>query len=267
MPVITYTDKEALNVNSSVAAINKVQDIDMNSIKKGINQNSSYTSCTFSSNKYTCTLEITLQQYDLVKVFVPFSNQDSNSDSDVSISVDGGTNYYNIKDSTQTTTLKASTFNFKDSYLDLLYTGTAFIVVSPNVEAGSTVVFSRLTTNQSISNSSFATILYNDTAKSGLDFASINNGTITINVSGKYLLALNTIFDTNTTGGRYQDIFKGGVGYGVASTNGATGVRTALNSIYIADFTAGDTFTCRAYQTSGGALNLMTSSAIRILKL
>lgn len=37
MARITYTDKEYLNENASVPAINKVQDIDMNEIKSVIN--------------------------------------------------------------------------------------------------------------------------------------------------------------------------------------------------------------------------------------
>ena len=39
MAQITYADKVALNVNPEIAAINKVQDTDMNEIKKVVNEN------------------------------------------------------------------------------------------------------------------------------------------------------------------------------------------------------------------------------------
>lgn len=265
MAKITYTNKATMNENASIPAINKCQATDMNSIKNAVNENGSFTPCSYTNSKYSCTLEGTLSSGDIVCVNVPLSSQGT-TDSEIQISVDGGTTYNYIKDSTGTFNIKASYLNFKDTDLILKYNGSGYVIVAPDIEKGSSVTFMR-TTNQSVSTGSFSKINYDLTTANGISIASISSGTITINQTGIYLIALNTIYDTNTTGGRYQDVFRGAAGYAIASTNGATGVRTALNSSLIAEFTAGDTFYCRAYQTSGGNLNIILGSSVSLTKI
>lgn len=260
----TTTPLNAANLNAiqtnAESAINSVEDIAVNG--------TSYATCTFASNKYTCDIVDSLSANDIVQVFVPFSSQNDSTDTDVSISVNGGDNYYNIKDQALVKNLKASNFSYKDMYLKLLYNGTNFIVLSPNIEQFSYTVFV-LSSSQSISSGSFTKINYANTPvdNQGIEIATISSGTITIKQKGKYLFIMNTIYDTNATGGRYQDIFDGGAGYAVASSTGATGVRTALNSSSIISLNVNDTLYCRAYQTSGSSLNLIGGSRVIIIKI
>lgn len=50
---ITYEDKQYLNQNADIPAINKVQDIDMNEIKSIVNNNANELNNLFSGNLYS----------------------------------------------------------------------------------------------------------------------------------------------------------------------------------------------------------------------
>lgn len=132
MSKITYADKVALNSNSGIPDINKCKATDMNEIKNVINQEGTYTTCTYANSSYSCTLLGTLTAGDTVKMFVPLSNQDSSTDSDISISIDGGTTYYNLLDKTQEFNLRASDFEYNDIYLKAVFNGTNLVLISPD---------------------------------------------------------------------------------------------------------------------------------------
>lgn len=133
MSKITIQDKEFLYENASVPAINKLQDTDVNTFKNVINQEGTYTTCTYDgAGAYKCTLLGSLTAGDTVQLFVPLSNQDASTDSDITISVDGGTTFYNIKDKYKSFDLKASDFDYNDIYLLAVYNGTKFVALSPD---------------------------------------------------------------------------------------------------------------------------------------
>lgn len=122
MSKLTYTNKVALSENPSVAAINKVQDSDMNSIKNAVNQNGSYTTTTAgtSNGQYYCTIEGTLSSGDGVKVSIPTNTLTANA----SLSIDGGTTYYNIVDMSGN---NISANGLAGRNIDLVFNGTSFV--------------------------------------------------------------------------------------------------------------------------------------------
>lgn len=129
------------------------------------------------------------------------------------------------------------------------------------------MVFSK-SSNQSIATGTFSNITFQNTVSyTDTDFASVSSGTFTVLEKGLYLIILNTIFDTNATGGRYQDLYANNVGYAVQSTGAATGARTSLNSSAIVSFNANDTFVVRGFQASGSNLNVLTNSNITMVKI
>ena len=128
MSKITYTDKQFLYENAPIPAIQKVEDTDLNNIKGAINQNGAYTPTTFSNNQYSCTLTGTLSAGDVIQVQLDLSNQNAGTDSDISISVDGGSSYYTLINGTLN--IKASYYNFKNTYLKAVFDGTNFIEIN-----------------------------------------------------------------------------------------------------------------------------------------
>lgn len=126
----------------------------------------------------------------------------------------------------------------------------------------------KLPSNQNISTSTFTTIIY-ETAV-GTCFSTSNDGNITCTKDGTYLILLNTIFNTNTSGGRYQDIRYNGSSYALSTLVGVSGLRSCLTSFAILKLKAGDVLFARAYQTSGSALPLISGtsgSSINFIKL
>lgn len=125
MSKIDYTNKVAINENPSVAAINKCQATDMNSIKNAINQNGSFTTLTLDSNTgvFYCDLEGTLATNDIVRVSVPSTSATSN----MSISVDNNTNNYLVKyeDGTNVKPVDVSQKN-----IELYFNGTNFVYIN-----------------------------------------------------------------------------------------------------------------------------------------
>lgn len=266
MSKINYSNKSYLNQNANVPSANKVEDTDMNSIKNAINEEGAFTTCTYSNSKYSCTLEGTLQEDDIVCLHIPLSSQNG-VDSDIQISVDNGTTYNYIKDSTETFNIKASYLNYKDVDLILKYTNSYFLVVAPNIEIGSMTTFTR-TTNQALTSGTFTKILYDTTTTKGIKIASISTGTITFEQTGTYMIIVNTTYDANATGGRYQDVYIGALSGALASGSGITGVRTSLNSVWVEEHSVGETLYARGYQNSGGNLNIIANSTfLTIVKI
>ena len=132
MSKIVMQDKEFLYENASVPIINKLQDTDINNFKNVINQEGTYTTCTYANSSYSCTLLGTLTAGDTIKILLPLSNQDSSTDSDISISIDGGTTYYNLLDKDKNFNLMASDFDYNDIYLIAVFNGTDFVALSPD---------------------------------------------------------------------------------------------------------------------------------------
>lgn len=132
MSKITYTDKQFLYENAPIPATQKVEDTDLNNIKGAINQNGAYTPTTFSNNQYLCTLTGTLSTGDVIQVQLDLSNQNAGTDSDISISVDGGSTYYNLLDKTGSYNLMASDFDFSNIYLKAVFNGSEFVLLSPD---------------------------------------------------------------------------------------------------------------------------------------
>lgn len=132
MSKIVMQDKEFLYENASIPVINKLQDNDVNNFKNAINQEGSFTSCNFGNSSYSCNLIGTLSTGDIIQVLLPLSNQNSSNDSDISISIDGGTTYYNLLDKTQEFNLKASDFEYNDIYLRAVFNGSNFVLISPD---------------------------------------------------------------------------------------------------------------------------------------
>lgn len=94
MSKIIYQDKTFLQELAEIPEINKVTDNNMNSIKKAINENGQYVSATESNGEFTCTLEGSISQNDIVNVLF-----DTNSTAvPASLSVDGGNTFLNILD-------------------------------------------------------------------------------------------------------------------------------------------------------------------------
>lgn len=94
MSKIIYQDKTFLQELAEIPEINKVTDNNMNSIKKAVNENGQYVSATESNGEFTCTLEGSISQNDIVHILF-----DTNSTAaPASLSVDGGNTFLNILD-------------------------------------------------------------------------------------------------------------------------------------------------------------------------
>ena len=110
----------------------------------------------------------------------------------------------------------------------------------------------------SIPNATFYKIIYE--TKKGSCFES-SGEILTCTKPGKYLVLLNTIFNTNDSGGRYHDIMCNGRGYGLSTTAGISGLRSCLSSFAILELSEGDTLFARAYQTTGSNLDLISGTS------
>ena len=122
MSKLNYTNKVALSENPSVAAANKVQDSDMNSIKNAVNENGSYTLVEAGDvgGELYCNLEGTLSIGDIVKIQLPTYTINTNC----KISVDGGTTYYNVVDLSGN---NISARGLSERNIDLVFDGTNFV--------------------------------------------------------------------------------------------------------------------------------------------
>jgi hypothetical protein len=94
MSKIIYQDKTFLQELAEIPEINKVTDNNMNSIKKAVNENGQYVSATESNGEFTCTLEGSINQNDIVHILFDTSS----TASPASLSVDGGNTFLNILD-------------------------------------------------------------------------------------------------------------------------------------------------------------------------
>lgn len=94
MSKLIYQDKTFLQELAEIPEINKVTDNNINSIKKAVNENGQYVSATESNGEFTCTLEGSISQNDIVHILF-----DTNSTATpASLSVDGGNTFLNILD-------------------------------------------------------------------------------------------------------------------------------------------------------------------------
>jgi hypothetical protein len=179
----------------------------------------------------------------------------TNPASNARLSIDNGVSYVNI--------LNTLGSGVQNKQIELKYNGTQYEII--NTQSSS---FFKLTSTQSLTNSVFTTILYGTkNVLQGADLVDISSGVFTIKEKGLYLILLNTVFDTNASGARYQDVRFNNSSYGLSTGAGFSGLRTSLSSFAIINFNENDTFFCRAYQTSGGALSLITDSSVSIIRL
>lgn len=94
MAMINYADKVALNSNSGIADINKVNATDMNDIKGAVNQIGSYnTAVAVTNGDFKTTLKGTLTTGDTVNIKFPNALNDA---SNARLSIDNGTTYKNV---------------------------------------------------------------------------------------------------------------------------------------------------------------------------
>ena len=126
MSKLTYTNKVALSVNPSVAAANKVQDSDMNSIKNAVNENGSYAEVQTGDvgGEFYCELEGTLSSGDAIKIKIP---DGYNINTACKVSIDGGNNYYNVID-VAGNNVSAKTLAGRN--VELVFNGTKFVSTS-----------------------------------------------------------------------------------------------------------------------------------------
>ena len=159
MSKITYTDKVAINIDPSVAAINKCQASDMNSIKNAINQNGSFTPLTINNNTgvFYCSLEGTLATNDIIKVNVPTTIGNTNW----YVSVDNDTTNYAVlyEDGTNVKPIDVS-----DKNVELYFNGSNFVLIGSTVQnaysTSTTVPYSANYTNSAFQ--MVGTLLYNN---------------------------------------------------------------------------------------------------------
>lgn len=123
MSKLNYTNKVALSVNPSVAAANKVQDSDMNSIKNAVNENGSYAEVQTGDmgGEFYCELEGTLSSGDLVKIKIPDGYSINTA---CKVSIDGGANYYNVIDIAGN---NVSAKSLAGRNVELVFNGTKFV--------------------------------------------------------------------------------------------------------------------------------------------
>ena len=124
MSRLTYADKVALNVNAGIPAQNKISDTDMNNLKKAVNQIGSFTTATVATGqpgKCYITMPGTLVAGDMFAINLPTS---VNPSAVVQLSVDGGTNYYNIR--FFDTTYNLLVRNVENQRIVLYFDGTYF---------------------------------------------------------------------------------------------------------------------------------------------
>lgn len=131
MSKITYGDKVAINENASIPEANKITDANMNDIKGAINQVGSYNTLTAGSNgDFYGTLKGTLSAGDIVSIYFPTATTNTAT---ARLSVDGGSNYYNIKLLRGFSTVPASLI--ESGYRVFRFDGTNFIWINTNLVA------------------------------------------------------------------------------------------------------------------------------------
>jgi hypothetical protein len=117
---------------------------------------------------------------------------------------------------------------------------------------------------QSLTNVTEATLTF-DTERFDTDSMHstvTNTGRITFNTAGLYVVAALVNYANNAAGVRYTYIRHNGANYVTADTRAATnGLATIVNVAAVMKVAAGDYAEVRAYQSSGGALNVSASSA------
>ena len=115
--------------------------------------------------------------------------------------------------------------------------------------------------NISISDSTTTALTFNtdDFDTDDLHDTSTNKDRITIKQAGKYLIVGQVVWESNSTGYRYTEIYKNGLTVlaGVDQDAVST-VGTYQNISTIADLSIDDYITLRTYQNSGGNLNVLT---------
>lgn len=167
MSKINYANKVALNVDPSVAAINKCQAEDMNSIKNAINQGGSFTPLTINTNTgvFYCSLEGTLATNDIVKVNVPTTIGNVTW----YVSVDNDTTNYVVlyEDGTNVKPVDVSEKN-----VELYFNGTNFVLIGSAVQNAYSTSTTEPYSCSYVNNLSGWTYLTNSTAQNWVSLPS-----------------------------------------------------------------------------------------------
>lgn len=148
---------------------------------------------------------------------------------------------------------------------------TADTTVSPykvkwaSAASGSTFVGVRATatTNQTLANATAVTINFNNETIDSDNFHdnTTNNSRLTVPTGkgGKYLVSGTMIFQGNASGIRIVQIAKNGTVYGEFYSLGINSSQS-MNCQMILDASAGDYFTLKLYQNSGGNLDTLAAN-------
>ena len=210
MGQITYADKVALNVNPEIAAINKVQDTDMNEIKKVVNEN------------YNNTIQIT-------------NTQPSDSDWKIWIDSDKQTDntYYN--DNGTPTQFKATTYDTLPVGTEVDYDGETVPTGWTEVEEWTLLDTATGTTPISLNNINYNELYIvgkakNDANDNGIwiDFYILKN----ILTSTAVSMRKGYYYDASTNGMIFIDISNGTVSLNSATRNGVSKTSVSQIAVY-----------------------------------
>ena len=158
MAMINYADKVALNSNSNIADINKVNATDMNDIKGAVNQIGSYnTAVAVTNGDFKVTLKGTLTTGDTVNIKFPNALNDA---SNARLSIDNGTTYKNIVYSNAVAAIGA---DISTKYIELYYNGTNWVTdIGEKVlyDNGTTGTYGAITLAETAANFVYAEIFF-----------------------------------------------------------------------------------------------------------
>ena len=118
--------------------------------------------------------------------------------------------------------------------------------------------------NQSLNNTTLTSITWDvETLDSDGFHSTVSNTdriTIPTGKGGKYMVGVILSYASNATGNRQIVISKNGTDLSWLQT-GATNAITACNKTMVLDLAAGDYIIAKGYQTSGGALNVLSNAS------
>jgi hypothetical protein len=116
--------------------------------------------------------------------------------------------------------------------------------------------------NQSIADDTYTTLAFNSERfdTDTIHDTVTNNERLTCKTAGKYLIAVNLLFASNNTGGRTVAlILNGATNIGRQSCAADPAQETGVSVSTVYDLAVGDYITVMAYQSSGGALNVVAA--------
>src|SRR5574344_1363670 len=245
MGKIIFADKVALNTNAGIPAQNKVNDTDMNNIKKAINQIGAYVSATVQTGqpgKCYITSPGTLASGDAFRVLLPSA---VNPSANAQFSVDGGTTYYPI----YYAGVQLIVSDCAGKYVTMYFNGTNFEIVDKINPIYALVTISA---NQTLS-SNYVIQLNQIASQFGGKFT-LSNGAVVVGSGVKKIKASAGVFGQGLTTGDYLWAFvgKNGANQGGSILSSAGSYCSTSVSPTIFDVAQGDLITLMGDSPSGG---------------